>query len=75
MPLPVFAVWRKLGAEVSIWRWLHKGGNYKTDHWNTVIEGVLFEPILSNFTEDGIVTYCSNPTPTAFVISSSLEQE
>lgn len=40
-----------------------------------MIKGVLFEPILSNFTDEGIVIYCSNPTPTAFVISSPFEQE
>ena len=36
---------------------------------------ILFEPILSNFTEDGIVSYCSNPIPTTFIIFSPLEQE
>ena len=39
------------------------------------VTDILFEPILSNFTEDGIVSYCSNPIPTNFIIFSPLEQE
>ena len=39
------------------------------------VTDILFEPILSNFTEDGIVSYCSNPIPRNFIIFSPLEQE
>merc|ERR1712121_441513 len=40
-----------------------------------MIVNTIFEPFLFNMTEDGHVTYCSNPLPSAFIISNYWEKQ